>query len=199
MLFRRWRLGGNEQLSPSTTLAYSASQVFTGIEDRGTIVHTVHLGALASHSRYYRERPIGWGLAWQREAASPSRLHSLQTRVWHPWTRSEALPLRHRSRAIRAPENQRRGAIAPLRPLARTIASRHPLVRAFGLRHLTRRAEEPRNGGIAPATPSGASWPARQGRGRDPQTMREHPDPVCHDRGCKSPSGPGHQKDRSST
>jgi hypothetical protein len=107
------------------------------------LIHTVHLGALASHSRYYRERPVKRGLAWQGKVASPFPLHPNQTRVWHPWTRPEALPLRHRSRAFRAPENQRpgvcpwtlRGAIAPLRPLARTIASRHPLVRAFELRH----------------------------------------------------------------
>ncbi len=68
-----------------------------------------------------------------------------------PATCAEALPLRHRSRAIRAPENQRRGAIAPLRPL----------VRAFELRH--------HDGGLrAPATQTGVSAPASSKEGARP-------------------------------
>jgi hypothetical protein len=68
-----------------------------------------------------------------------------------PATCAEAPPLRHRSRAIRAPENQHRGAIAPPRPL----------VRAFELRH--------HDGGLrAPATQTGVSAPASSKEGARP-------------------------------
>jgi hypothetical protein len=146
------------------------------------LIYTVHLGTLASHSRYYRERPVKRGLAWQGKDASPFPLHPNQTRVWHPWTRPEALPLRHRSWAFAPLRTSDEGLSRPYDQLARTIASRHPLVRAFAPRH-----------------PRPALCRVAQGKGLDPLIIREHPDPVCRDRGCKSPSGPGHQIDRSST
>jgi hypothetical protein len=42
---------------------------------------TVRLVTLASHSRYYRDRPVKRGSAWQGKAASPFPLHPNQTRV----------------------------------------------------------------------------------------------------------------------
>jgi hypothetical protein len=144
----------------------------------------VHLRTLASHSHACRVRAPRRGLAWQREAASPSRLHSLQTRVWHPWTCPEALPLRYRSRAF-----------APLRTSDEELS--RPFDHSPGLSCPGTHSSEPSGsdtltGAFVPLRPRPVfRHRLRQKKGLDPFIMRARPEPVWHDRGCKSLSGPG--------
>ncbi len=159
--------------------------------------YLVSFGALASHSRLCRERLLNGGLAWQREARSPSRLHSLQTRVWHPWTCPEALPLRHRqgfalgthSRAFAPLRTTTKGLRAlaiqakvasPLEPDEGLSRPFEPLVRAYSPpRHPRRGAFLPLRSrpvfrhrlrqGARPLDPCGGAFPEprRKEKGRD--------------------------------
>ena len=169
------------------------TKAFTISSDCGSIIPRLHLQSTASHARLCRARPGKPGLACQKGGcfALPFWI-SLQTQGFAPVGTCAGL---HVLRPVRRPClcDTAQGLFAPLRTSDEGLS-----------RHLDHSSEP-----SSSDTMTGAFVPLRprpvlrhrlrtRRRGSDPFFMREHPDPAWHDRGCKSPSGPGHQNHRSS-
>ena len=153
----------------------------------GTLILRMHFVAIASHGRYNRPPHPKRVLAWQGRRLRPP-VASHQTKGFAPCgTRTEALPLRHHSRAF-VPLRTQTGAFLPLDP-DRGVAP-GPYPRALPSGHLPRAlapfgnhaselsSSDTMTGGSASCDHPERFIPARQGKGQDPLSTRAQPGPA---------------------